>query len=206
MPGMMDTVLNLGMNDACIEALIKLTDDERFVFDAYRRLVQMFGCVVMGIEDEVFEDYLTEVKKDKGVKSDADLKADDWKTVTSQFKQIYKEHVGKAFPDDPLEQLRQAIEAVFKSWNGKRAVDYRNAAHISHNLGTAVNIQTMVFGNMGNESGTGVAFTRDPATGENILFGDYLLNAQGEDVVAGIRTPNPIRMLANENPEIFRQF
>jgi pyruvate,orthophosphate dikinase len=206
MPGMMDTVLNLGMNDASVEALIKLTGDERFVYDAYRRLVQMFGCVVMGIEDEAFEDYLTEVKKNKGVKSDTELNADDWKTITNQFKQIYEAHVGSPFPDDPLEQLRRAIEAVFKSWNGKRAVDYRNAAHISHDLGTAVNVQTMVFGNMGNGSGTGVAFTRNPATGENVLFGDYLLNAQGEDVVAGIRTPNPINMLEIDHPEIFRQF
>src|SRR5690606_16684876 len=152
MPGMMDTVLNLGMNDTSAIAMINLTGDERFVYDSYRRLVQMFGCVVMNIEDEAFEDYLTEVKKNKGVKSDTDLNATDWKNITERFKEIYKDHVGKAFPDDPLEQLRLAIEAVFKSWNGKRAVDYRNAAHIAHNLGTAVNVQTMVFGNMGNGS------------------------------------------------------
>ncbi len=206
MPGMMDTVLNLGMNDATAASMIKLTNDERFVYDAYRRLVQMFGCVVMNIEDEAFEDYLTKIKKDKHVKSDAELDADAWKQVTQEFKKIYKEHVGSDFPQDPFEQLRRATEAVFKSWNGKRAVDYRNAAGISHDLGTAVNVQTMVFGNMGNSSGTGVAFTRDPATGERKLFGDYLMNAQGEDVVAGIRTPSPIAKLQDEMPEIFKQF
>ena len=206
MPGMMDTVLNLGLNDTTAMALVRLIGDERFVYDSYRRLVQMFGSVVMNIDDEAFEDLLTEAKKRKGVKSDTDLSADDWKALTDKFKKIYQEHVGSAFPEDPLEQLRLAIEAVFKSWNGKRAVDYRNAAGISHTLGTAVNVQTMVFGNMGEESGTGVAFTRDPSTGEKVLFGDYLLNAQGEDVVAGIRTPNPISMLQDEDAKIFSQF
>nr|PZN51680.1 MAG: pyruvate, phosphate dikinase [Chloroflexota bacterium] len=206
MPGMMDTVLNLGTTDTVAEGMVKLTGDERFVYDAYRRLVQMFGSVVMGIEDEAFEDYLTEVKAKKGVSSDTELTADDWKQVTAEFKRIYKEHVGEEFPQDPFKQLSLAIEAVFKSWNGKRAVDYRNATGISHNLGTAVNVQTMVFGNMGENSGTGVAFTRNPATGERKLFGDYLMNAQGEDVVAGIRTPLPISMLEQENPEIYAQF
>jgi len=206
MPGMMDTVLNLGMNDDTAAAMVGLTNDERFVYDSYRRLVQMFGTVVMGIEDEAFEDYLTEVKKRRNLTSDTQLNADDWKNITTQFKKIYQDHVGRPFPQDPLEQLRLSIEAVFKSWNGKRAVDYRNAAGIAHDLGTAVNVQTMVFGNMGNSSGTGVAFTRNPATGENVLFGDFLMNAQGEDVVAGIRTPSPIVQLKAENPEVYEEF
>jgi pyruvate,orthophosphate dikinase len=206
MPGMMDTVLNLGLTDPIAESMVALTGDERFVYDAYRRLVQMFGSVVMGMPDEVFEDYLTEVKKNRGVISDVDLNADDWKQVTNQFKVYYREHVAEDFPQDPLVQLEHGIEAVFKSWNGKRAIDYRNAAGISHDLGTAVNIQTMVFGNMGANSGTGVAFTRNPSTGERKLFGDYLMNAQGEDVVAGIRTPMPIAHLERENSEIFAQF
>ena len=206
MPGMMDTVLNLGLTDPIAESMVSLTGDARFVYDAYRRLVQMFGSVVMGMPDEVFEDYLTDIKKERGVKSDVDLNADDWKQVTAQFKVFYREHVQEDFPQDPLVQLRHAIEAVFKSWNGKRAVDYRNAAGIPHDLGTAVNIQTMVFGNMGSNSGTGVAFTRNPSTGERKLFGDFLMNAQGEDVVAGIRTPEPIAQLERENPEIYAQF
>lgn len=206
MPGMMDTVLNLGMTDAIAESMTTLTGDARFVYDAYRRLVQMFGSVVMGIEDEVFEDYLTDIKKQRNVKSDVDLTAEDWKQVTKQFKVLFKQHVHEEFPQDPLVQLDHAIEAVFKSWNGKRAFDYRNAAGISHNLGTAVNIQTMVFGNMGAGSGTGVAFTRNPSTGERVLFGDFLMNAQGEDVVAGIRTPEPIAQLERENPQVFAQF
>ncbi len=206
MPGMMDTVLNLGMNDAVAEGMVKLTNNPRFVYDAYRRLVQMFGSVVMGIPDEPFEDYLTEVKAKKGVPSDVDLNADDWKQVTAKFQQLYKEHVGSEFPQDPIKQLEHAIEAVFGSWNGKRAFDYRNAANIPHNLGTAVNVQMMVFGNMGNDSGTGVAFTRNPATGEAKLFGDFLMNAQGEDVVAGIRTPRPISEMEKENKAVFAQF
>jgi pyruvate,orthophosphate dikinase len=206
MPGMMDTVLNLGMTDAIADSMVSLTGDARFVYDAYRRLVQMFGSVVMGMPDEVFEDYLTDVKKNRGVKSDVDLNADAWKQVTAKFKVFYREHVGEEFPTEPLKQLEYAIEAVFKSWNGKRAIDYRNAAGIAHNLGTAVNIQTMVFGNMGANSGTGVAFTRNPSTGEKKLFGDFLMNAQGEDVVAGIRTPMPIAQLERENPKVFAQF
>ncbi len=206
MPGMMDTVLNLGLTDTITESMAKLTNDARFAYDAYRRLVQMFGSVVMGIADEPFEDFLTETKRNKGVNSDVDLNADDWKKVTAEFKKIYRQEVGSDFPQEPLKQLELAIQAVFRSWNGKRAVDYRNAAGISHDLGTAVNIQTMVFGNMGENSGTGVAFTRNPSTGEKLLFGDYLMNAQGEDVVAGIRTPTPIAKLAAENAEIFAQF
>jgi pyruvate,orthophosphate dikinase len=206
MPGMMDTILNLGMNDTVADAMVRQTNDERFVFDAYRRLVQMFGSVVMGIKDEAFEDLLTSTKSRRGVTSDVQLSAADWKQITATFKQIYREAVGTEFPENPLDQLRAAIEAVFKSWNGKRAIDYRNAAHIPHNLGTAVNVQSMVFGNAGATSGTGVAFTRNPSTGARTMFGDYLMNAQGEDVVAGIRTPTPIEKLAQEQPEIYQQF
>jgi pyruvate,orthophosphate dikinase len=206
MPGMMDTVLNLGMNDEVAESMVALTGDARFVYDAYRRLVQMFGSVVMNMPDEVFEDYLTEVKKERGVKSDVELNAEDWMKITKEFKRFYREHVGEEFPHDSLKQLERAIQAVFRSWNGKRAIDYRNAAGIPHDLGTAVNIQTMVFGNMGGNSGTGVAFTRNPSTGEKKLFGDYLMNAQGEDVVAGIRTPIPIAQLERENAKVFAQF
>jgi len=206
MPGMMDTVLNIGMNDKSAAGLAKLTGDERFVFDAYRRLVEMFGEVVLGIPDEAFEDPLKEYKARKGVKSDTELTAEDWKTLVEMFKAVVAKHEGFDFPQDPLEQLRLATEAVFKSWNGKRAVDYRNAADIAHDLGTAVNIQTMVFGNMGWESGTGVAFTRDPATGERKMYGDYLLNAQGEDVVAGIRNTEKIDHLGEEMPQAYREF
>jgi len=206
MPGMMDTVLNLGLTDAIAEGMVKLTGDPRFVYDSYRRLVQMFGSVVMRIDDEAFEDYLTEIKQKRGVKSDVDLNAEDWKEVTAEFKKIFREKVGEDFPQDPLVQLSYAIRAVFESWNGKRAIDYRNAANIPHDLGTAVNVQTMVFGNMGANSGTGVAFTRNPSTGERKLFGDYLMNAQGEDVVAGIRTPLPISELERENATVYAQF
>jgi pyruvate, orthophosphate dikinase len=206
MPGMMDTVLNLGLTDEIAEALVEKTGDARFVYDSYRRLVQMFGSVVMGVEDEAFEDYLTEIKRQRGVKSDVELGAEDWKKITGVFKHTYLQHVGEDFPQDPYRQLELAIEAVFKSWNGKRAIDYRNAAGIPHNLGTAVNVQTMVFGNLGANSGTGVAFTRNPSTGEKKLFGDYLMNAQGEDVVAGIRTPQPIAQLEQENPTVYAQF
>jgi pyruvate,orthophosphate dikinase len=206
MPGMMDTVLNIGLNDETAKGMVELTGDERFVYDAYRRLVQMFGSVVLGIDDEAFEDVLDEYKESKGVKLDTDLEADDWKNLTEKFKQIIKQHKGFEFPQDPNEQLRFATEAVFKSWNGKRAIDYRNAAGISHDLGTGVNIQTMVFGNMGWDSGTGVAFTRDPATGEEIIYGDYLLNSQGEDVVAGIRNTEKIENLAEEMPEAYQEF
>ncbi|MCU0482090.1 MAG: pyruvate, phosphate dikinase, partial [Anaerolineae bacterium] len=206
MPGMMDTVLNLGMNDAIANRMVELTGDPRFVFDAYRRLVQMFGSVVMDIHDDAFEHPLTDMKKKRGVKSDTELTADDWKELVAEFKVIYRKEVGDEFPQDSYKQLALAIEAVFKSWNGKRAIDYRNAANIPHDLGTAVNVQTMVFGNMGSESGTGVAFTRNPSTGERVLFGDFLMNAQGEDVVAGIRNTEPIAQLGKENPAVYQQF
>jgi pyruvate,orthophosphate dikinase len=206
MPGMMDTVLNLGLNDETAEGMVNLTGDERFVFDAYRRLVQMFGSVVLGIPDEPFEEVLDEYKQEKGVTQDTDLDAEDWKAITDKFKAIIRQHKGFDFPQDPYEQLRLATEAVFKSWNGKRAVDYRIAAGISHDLGTGVSIVTMVFGNMGWDSGTGVAFTRDPATGGKELYGDYLLNAQGEDVVAGIRNTKKISQLEEEMPQVYEQF
>jgi pyruvate,orthophosphate dikinase len=206
MPGMMDTVLNIGLNDETAAGLVNLTGDERFVYDSYRRLVEMFGEVVLGIADEAFEGPLHTYKERKGVKSDTDLTAGDWKALVEEFKEVVREQKGFAFPQDPFEQLRLATEAVFKSWNGKRAVDYRNAAGIAHDLGTAVNIQTMVFGNMGWDSGTGVAFTRDPATGEKIMYGDYLLNAQGEDVVAGIRNTKKIQELGEEMPKAYHEF
>jgi pyruvate,orthophosphate dikinase len=206
MPGRLDTVLKLGLNDEVAAGLVKLTGDERFVYDAYRRLVQMFGCVVLNVNDEAFEDYLTDAKRERGIASDTELKAEDWKAITREFKVIFRRETGREFPQSPEEQLKLATEAVFKSWNGKRAVDYRNAAHIAHDLGTAVNVQMMVFGNMGEQSGTGVAFTRNPATGEKKLYGDYLMNAQGEDVVAGIRTPIAIAELEKENPVIYAQF
>jgi pyruvate,orthophosphate dikinase len=206
MPGMMDTVLNLGLNDGTAAAMVELTGDERFVYDAYRRLVQMFGSVVLDLPDEAFEDVLEEFKERKGVKSDTALSAEDWKMLTVKFQEIIREHKGFDFPQDPYEQLRMATEAVFKSWNGKRAIDYRNAAGITHDLGTAVNIVTMVFGNMGEDSGTGVAFTRDPANGDRELYGDYLLNAQGEDVVAGIRNTEKIQNLDNDMPAAYKEF
>jgi pyruvate,orthophosphate dikinase len=206
MPGMMDTVLNLGMNDESVQGMIKLTGDDRFVYDAYRRLVQMFGSVVLDIPDEAFEDPMNEYKEKKGYKLDTELTGEDWKALTETFKAVIKKYKGFDFPQDPYEQLRFSIEAVFASWNGKRAVDYRNAAGISHDLGTGVNIVTMVFGNMGDDSGTGVAFTRDPATGEKEIYGDYLMNAQGEDVVAGIRNTKPIKDLEDELPEAYKTF
>ncbi|MEJ2570024.1 MAG: PEP/pyruvate-binding domain-containing protein [Anaerolineales bacterium] len=165
MPGMMDTVLNIGLNDETAAGMIELTKDPRFVYDSYRRLVQMFGTVVMGVSDEPFEEVITEYRKKRGVETDAELSAEDWKEITEKFKKIVKENTGKEFPTDPYEQLRMATEAVFASWNGKRAVDYRNGAGISHDLGTGVNIQTMVFGNMGDDSGTGVATTRNITVG-----------------------------------------
>jgi pyruvate,orthophosphate dikinase len=206
MPGMMDTVLNIGLNDETARGMVKLTNNERFVYDAYRRLIQMFGSVVLGIRDEAFEEVLNGFKKDRGAQADTDLNAEDLKALTEKFKAVVRIEKGFDFPQDPLEQLRLATEAVFKSWNGKRAVDYRRATNIPDDLGTAVNIVTMVFGNMGWDSGTGVAFTRDPATGEKVLYGDYLLNAQGEDVVAGIRNTKKITELAKELPEAFKQF
>ncbi|MEJ2655877.1 MAG: pyruvate, phosphate dikinase [Desulfobacterales bacterium] len=206
MPGMMDTVLNIGLNDKTTKGMIELTGDERFVYDSYRRLIQMFGNVVMEVPDEAFEDVITEARVKAGVETDAELSADEWKEITEKFKTIFRRYANRSFPTDPYEQLFMATEAVFRSWNGKRAVDYRNAAKISHNLGTAVNIVTMVFGNMGDESATGVAMTRDGSTGENRIEGDYLTNAQGEDVVAGIRLTKDITKLKEEMPKVYGEF
>jgi pyruvate,orthophosphate dikinase len=206
MPGMMDTVLNIGLNDDTAKGMIELTGDERFVYDLYRRLVQMFGSVVMDMPDEPFEEIIAETREKAGVETDAELTADDWKKVTKEFRKIFKKHTDKDFPTDPYEQLKLATEAVFKSWNGKRAIDYRNAAGIAHDLGTAVNIQTMIFGNMGNDSATGVAMTRNASTGEKLIEGDYLMNAQGEDVVAGIRLTNDIQELKKDLPEAYAEF
>jgi len=206
MPGMMDTILNLGMNDEVAAGLEALTADPRFVWDAYRRLVQMFGSVVLGVPDEVFEAVITGRRKLAGVEVDSQLSADDWREVTRKFKEFVKTYTGDVFPEDPHDQLKLATEAVFKSWNGKRARDYRNASGIPHDLGTAVNIQTMVFGNMGEDCATGVAMSRNATTGEPKLEGDYLHNAQGEDVVAGIRATEPIEALKTEMPEIYDEF
>ncbi len=206
MPGMMDTVLNIGLNDETAKGMVKLTENERFVYDSYRRLVQMFGSVVLEIPDEAFEEVLDSYKEKKGIKLDTEMDAADWKFLTEEFKKVVQREMGFDFPQDPYEQMKLATEAVFRSWNGKRAIDYRRAAKIADDLGTAVNIQTMVFGNMGDDSGTGVAFTRNPATGERKMYGDYLLNAQGEDVVAGIRNTNEISLLANDLPEAYETF
>jgi pyruvate,orthophosphate dikinase len=192
MPGMMDTILNIGLNDDVAQGFIEVTQNPRFVWDAYRRLVQMFGNVVFGVSAERFEDEIARIKNENNISLDIELTADDLRYLTNKFKNIYKEEVGEPFPQDPKKQLWLAIEAVFKSWNTKRAVEYRKIHHITGLLGTAVNTQTMVFGNMGNDCATGVAFTRDPATGEKRFFGEFLINAQGEDVVAGIRTPQII--------------
>jgi len=206
MPGMMDTVLNIGLNDETAKGMVELTGNERFVYDSYRRLVQMFGSVVLEIADEAFEKVLDEHKEKKGVKADTDLDAADWKELTTRFQAVVKKEKGFDFPQDPFRQLELATEAVFRSWMGKRAIDYRRATNIPDDLGTAVNIVTMVFGNMGMDSGTGVAFTRNPATGERKLYGDYLLNAQGEDVVAGIRNTEKIETLGDHMPEAYKQF
>ena len=206
MPGMMDTVLNLGLTDVTAEGMVKLTDNPRFVYDSYRRLVEMFGSVVLGIPDEAFEHPMDEYKKNKGYKLDTEMTAEDWKALVDTFKSVVKKEKGFDFPQDPQKQLELATEAVFKSWNGKRAVDYRRATDIPDDLGTAVNIVTMVFGNMGDDSGTGVAFTRNPSTGEKKMMGDYLLNAQGEDVVAGIRNAEPIAKMKEAMPSVYDQF
>ena len=206
MPGMMDTVLNIGLNDETAAGMVKITENERFVFDSYRRLIAMFGAVVLEIKDTKFEEVLDEVKKAKGAEADTDLTAEDLKELVEKFKKVVKSEKGFDFPQDPIEQMRLATEAVFSSWNVKRAVDYRKAANIPDDLGTAVNICTMVFGNSGWESGTGVAFTRNPSTGEKKLFGEYLMNAQGEDVVAGIRNADAIQTMGEKLPDTYKQF
>ncbi|SRR5579884_1526393 len=206
MPGMMDTVLNLGLNDETVEGLARLTNNPRFAYDAYRRFVQMFGRIVLDIPAEKFDEVFEGYKRRLGAKADTDLDAEALKQITQEFKEIVRRETGKPFPSDPLEQLRLAIAAVFDSWMGKRAVDYRNFNKIPHDLGTAVNVQMMVFGNMGDDSGTGVAFSRNPETGENALYGEFLPNAQGEDVVAGIRTPLPISKMQQVWPDVYQQF
>ena len=206
MPGMMDTILNLGLNDVSVDALAKATENERFAYDSYRRFIQMFSDVAMGVPKYKFDNVLDRVKESKGYKVDTDLTIEDLKEIVKEYKLIYKKEVREDFPEDPKEQLMLAIKAVFKSWNNPRAAVYRKLNDIPHNLGTAVNIQSMVFGNMGITSGTGVAFTRNPSTGENKLFGEFLMNAQGEDVVAGIRTPQDISTLKEVMPSAYDEF
>jgi pyruvate,orthophosphate dikinase len=205
MPGMMDTILNLGLNDETAQGMIRLTKNPRFVYDAYRRFIMMFGDVVMDVPKKRFEERFSELKARLGVTQDTEVPADALQSLVEEFKQIVREH-GKEFPQDPWVQLEMAIEAVFRSWNNERAVVYREREKIPHDLGTACNVQAMVFGNMGDDSGTGVAFTRDPATGEKVLYGEFLPNAQGEDVVAGIRTPLPLSALRERMPEVYQQF
>lgn len=206
MPGMMDTILNLGLNDNVVEGLYKITNNKRFAYDSYRRFIQMFADVVKGYPKSSFERLLDEIKNEKKAKFDTDLNAEDMVEVTDKFKQLYKSIANEDFPQDPKKQLIEAVTAVFRSWNNERAKIYRKMNDIPSSWGTAVNVQEMVYGNMGNDCGTGVAFTRNPATGENKLYGEYLINAQGEDVVAGIRTPQPISMLKEVMPEIYLQF
>ncbi len=204
MPGMMDTILNVGLNDETVQGMIRLTGNERFGWDAYRRLLDMFGRIALGIPEHRFGETMEEMKAERGAQADTDLTAEDLKELVKRYREIYRQELGRDFPQDPLEQLRIAIEAVFRSWMGKRAVDYRRAEGIPDDLGTAVNVVTMVFGNMGWDSGTGVAFTRDPATGEKRFFGEYLLNAQGEDV-AGHPYPAPVAEMRKELPEVYAQ-
>jgi len=205
MPGMMDTVLNLGLNDKTIQGIIQKTNNERFAYDSYRRFIQMFGNVVLGIEHDKFEALLDELKKEKVVKLDTEIDVDGLKELVKRYKNLVRQEIGKDFPQDPFTQLEMAIEAVFKSWNNKRAITYRRINKIPDNLGTAVNVQEMVFGNMGEDSGTGVGFTRNPSTGEKEYYGEYLLNAQGEDVVAGIRTPLPLSNLKKDLPKVYEE-
>jgi pyruvate,orthophosphate dikinase len=206
MPGMMDTVLNIGMNDETVAGLIESTGDPRVAYDLYRRLIQMFGSVVMHIPDEKFEEIITRTRMEAGVGSDTELTGDHWKEITEEFKNVFRFYTHHHFPTEPYAQLQMAIEAVFMSWNGKRAIDYRNAAGIAHDLGTAVNIVTMVYGNLGDDSGTGVALTRSGTTGEKRIEGDYLTNAQGEDVVAGIRMTKDLSELKKEMPQVHAEF
>ncbi len=207
MPGMMDTILNLGLNKDTLSGLIEQTKNPRFGYDAYRRFIQLFGKVALGVPDELFDEQFEIVKQQVGVKVDVALSAEDLQEISERFLNVVHDHTGRPFPEDPLEQLEIAIKAVFNSWMGKRAVDYRREFHITPDManGTAVNVVTMVFGNLGNDSATGVAFTRSPATGENHLYGEYLVNAQGEDVVAGIRTPKPVHEMGDEMPEMYQQ-
>ena len=204
MPGMMDTILNLGLNETSLKALSSETGNERFALDSYRRFIQMFSDVVLELDHSNFEEILSKQKKKAGVSQDFQLSPTDLKEIIKEYKSLVKSVTGEDFPEDVKIQLRKAIEAVFRSWNNERAVFYRKLNNISHDLGTAIVIQSMVFGNMGDDSGTGVAFTRNPSTGENKFYGEYLLNAQGEDVVAGIRTPHPIQDLEKDMPEVYK--
>jgi len=206
MPGMMDTILNLGLNDEVVEGLSKLTQNPRFAYDSYRRFIMMFSDVVMGIDRLKFEKLMDAIKEEKGVTSDTDLDAGDLKKLVEQYKELYHKEMGVPFPQDPRVQLMEAVKAVFRSWDNPRAIVYRRLNDIPSDWGTAVNVQEMVYGNMGNDSGTGVAFTRDPSTGEKKLYGEFLMNAQGEDVVAGIRTPQQIEVLKEINPDVYNQF
>ena len=206
MPGMMDTILNLGLNDVAVEGFAKKTGNPRFAYDSYRRFIQMFADVVKEVDKAKFEAVLDEMKEAKGAKFDTDLTADDLKEVIVRYKEIYKSELGEDFPQEPKEQLLEAIKAVFRSWDNPRAIYYRRMNDIPGDWGTAVNVQTMVFGNMGDTSGTGVAFTRNPSTGEKQIYGEYLINAQGEDVVAGVRTPQPITRLKEDLPDCYEQF
>ena len=206
MPGMMDTILNLGLNDTVVEGLAKFTNNPRFAYDSYRRFIQMFSDVVMELSKKRFEEIIDALKEKKGVKQDVELDTDDMKELVRLFKQFYQNEKGEAFPQDPKVQLMEAVKAVFRSWDNPRANVYRRMNEIPYDWGTAVNVQSMVFGNSGDNSGTGVAFTRNPATGEKALFGEYLINAQGEDVVAGVRTPSPISKLHEEMPAVYEQF
>ncbi|MCI9068394.1 MAG: pyruvate, phosphate dikinase, partial [Lachnospiraceae bacterium] len=206
MPGMMDTILNLGLNDVSVEGFAKKTGNPRFAYDSYRRFIQMFSDVVMEVPKSYFEKIIDEVKTAKGVHYDTELTDEDMKVLVSRFKAIYKEKMGEDFPQDPRVQLMEAVKAVFRSWDNPRAIVYRRMNDIPGDWGTAVNVQTMVFGNMSNTSGTGVAFTRNPSTGEKGIYGEYLINAQGEDVVAGVRTPQPITKLEQDLPKCYRQF
>ena len=206
MPGMMDTVLNLGLNDISVEGLAKKTGNPRFAYDSYRRFIMMFADVVIGVSKSKFERLLDEYKEKVGAKFDTDLSAEDLKKISEQFKALYKEDQGKDFPQNPKEQMFEAAKAVFRSWDNPRAFVYRRMNDIPYSWGTAVNVQMMVFGNMGDTSGTGVAFTRNAATGEKAMLGEYLVNAQGEDVVAGVRTPKPIAKLAEDMPDVYKQF
>lgn len=206
MPGMMDTILNLGLNDSSVVGLAKKTGNERFAYDSYRRFIQMFSDVVLSVPKYLFENVLEDAKEDNGFVNDTELDIDHLKSIVESYKKIYRSEVGEDFPQDPHIQLNMAVDAVFRSWNNARAITYRNIHGIPHNMGTAVSVQSMVFGNMGNDSGTGVAFSRNPATGEKKLYGEFLINAQGEDVVAGIRTPQSIEELGQVMPEIYQQF
>ena len=207
MPGMMDTILNLGLNDVAVEGFAKKTGNPRFAYDSYRRFIQMYSDVVMEVPKSFFEKIIDEVKEAKGVHYDTELTVDDLKELVKRFKAVYSEEMnGEEFPQDPKEQLMGAVKAVFRSWDNPRAIVYRRMNDIPGDWGTAVNVQAMVFGNMGETSGTGVAFTRNPSTGEKGIYGEYLINAQGEDVVAGVRTPQPISKLAEDLPKCYKQF